>query len=118
MHSCKDGFDYSDHIVLHMVQYIIPAAIELAYVRVQCISTNRRSSSTYKYIPTVALAVVIIAVSLRSMLLTGMFFHTGAESFAALLIVFFLFAIPLYKCTYYDFAMKMMFPSRLNGNEH
>ena len=51
------------------------------------------------------------------MLLTGMFFHTGAESFAACLIVFFLFAVPLYKCTYYDFALKMMFPSRSDANE-
>ena len=103
--------------MLHMVQYIIPSAIELAYVRVQCISTNRRNSSAYKYIPTVSLAVSIIAISLRSMLLTGMFFHTGAESFAACLIVFFLFAVPLYKCTYYDFALKMMFPSRSDANE-
>ena len=29
---CKLEFDFSDHIVLNMVQYIVPCALELHYI--------------------------------------------------------------------------------------
>jgi hypothetical protein len=32
---CKNHFDFSDHIVLYLVQYIIPSTLELTYIYIQ-----------------------------------------------------------------------------------
>ena len=91
---CRDAFDYSDHIVLYLAQYAIPVAIEVAYVHSRC-HFNRLRMLT-KYFLTALAALMLLGVVVRGVLLTSMFFHTGAESVTALAVVLFLLVAPLY----------------------
>lgn len=107
---CNNQFDFSDHIVLYLAQYVLPSVIELAYVRVQSIRKDRERSSAIRYIPTIAASLFIVLVSLRGMLLTGMFFHTGAESLVAVLLVFFLVIGPVLMYSGSSYFMKALLP--------
>lgn len=88
--SCHEIFDFSDHIVLYMLHYILPAALELAYVIIR-ISVDKLSSiaGLVKYVMPIIASIVICLVSLRSILFTCMFFHTPLENFVGLLIASF-----------------------------
>jgi hypothetical protein len=98
---CKMMFDFSDHIVLCVVQYILPVMLELHY---SCTKALRDSSSAAvingekvtsytAFLPTTVPTVVnfvfgllIVLVCLRGMLLTSMFFHTRMENVVGLTI--------------------------------
>ena len=108
---CKDAFDFSDHVVLHMAQYMIPSAIELAYVYLQCTRTDIKAASVYKYFLTIISAASIIAISLRGILQTGMFFHSGAENVTAGLVVFVFVIAPLLKWSNSSFFVKALLPT-------
>ena len=73
--TCKDHFDYSDHIVLYLAQYGVPLSIELAYV--YSITNHNRYHMLLRYFLTVMVSVVLLGVCIRGVLLTSMFFHTG-----------------------------------------
>ena len=90
---CKDYFDYSDHVVLYIGQYIVPATIEMAFVYAR--TGFNRAAARSKYFLTMLIAFFMIAVSLRAMLMTCMFFHTWQESIVALFVVFVLLVYPL-----------------------
>jgi hypothetical protein len=95
------AFDFSDHIVLSVVQYILPCMLEVHYSLVlmsrTALSSDRAvpgirppsSEAVYQlrlpvlpwlHLPALIAAAAIIFLSLRSMLLTCMFFHTFAEN--------------------------------------
>ena len=84
---CKDGFDFSDHIVLYSVQYIYISTIELAYIYEQ----PRRM----KYVLSVVCATLIMLFSLRSIFFTALLFHTIVENIVALLVVITFVSLPL-----------------------
>ena len=80
---CKDHFDYSDHIVLYLAQYCVPLSIELAYV--YSISNHNRFHMLLRYFLTVLVSMVLLGISIRGILLTSMFFHTGMSNYALLI---------------------------------
>lgn len=84
---CHDHFDFSDHIVLYMLHYMLPAALELAYVFIR-ISVEKNSSiaGIIKYFMTIFASIAICLASLRSILFTTMFFHTPMENFVGWLV--------------------------------
>jgi hypothetical protein len=79
-------------------------------VRIQCTRKDRDRSSAARYILTIAASLSIVLVSLRGMLLTGMFFHTGAESLVAVLVVFFLVVGPVLMYSGSSYFMKALLP--------
>lgn len=107
---CKLHFDFSDHIVLAIVQYILPCSLELHYILFKSNSSeftwrkrinNSSEAQDQKpdkefiqllasidpiYTPAVCSAFAIIVLNLRSMLTTCMFFHTRAENLVGLVI--------------------------------
>lgn len=111
---CNNQFDFSDHIVLYLAQYVLPSVIELAFVRVQSTRKDRDRSSATRYIPTITASLFIVLVSLRGMLLTGMFFHTAAESLVAVLLVFFLVISPVLMYSGSSYFMKALLPGLLD----
>ena len=93
-----------------MVQYLLPCAIELSYVYALQ-KGNVVHGILREYYLTVAVSTVIIIVSLRGMLFTGMFFHTGSESAVALFIVFVFAYLPaFFLSTYFPFHVKEIIP--------
>jgi hypothetical protein len=104
--------------VLHMAQYMLPSAIELAYVYLQCTRTDIKAASVYKYLPTIISAATILAISLRGILLTGMFFHTGAENVTAGLVVFIFVIVPLLKYSNSSFFVKALLPMDASHTVH
>lgn len=89
-----------------MVQYLLPCAIELSYVY-SLQKGNVVQGIMRAYYLTVAVSTIIILVSLRGMLFTGMFFHTASESLFALCIVFIFAYMPAYVLsTYFPFHVK------------
>jgi hypothetical protein len=115
--SCNNQFDFSDHIVLYLSQYVLPSVIELAYVRVQCTRRDRDRSSAARYILPIAASLSIVLVSLRGMLLTGMFFHTGLESLVAVLIVFIFAVGPVLMYSGSSYFMKALLPGLVDRDD-
>mmetsp|Transcript_30503 Transcript_30503/g.29131 ORF Transcript_30503/g.29131 Transcript_30503/m.29131 type:complete len:302 (+) Transcript_30503:128-1033(+) len=94
---CKNHFDFSDHIVLYLVQYIIPSTLELTYIYIQHYKNNKKIKDTIlKYFVPILASLFVICVSTRGILLTCTFFHTGLESLTAVGIIFLFFLFPLY----------------------
>lgn len=80
---CMMQFDFSDHIVLFVAQYITPALLELDYLLVHRLSgtTGRNSSSANSvYLLPVVLCALSIFISLRAAFFTCLYFHTPAEN--------------------------------------
>jgi hypothetical protein len=86
---CQLLFDFSDHIVLNLVQYVLPCVLEAHYCLCSCglignignigSTTSSAPAAAWAYAPLLASALIVCA-SLRSMLLTCMFFHTSMEN--------------------------------------
>lgn len=103
-------FDFSDHIVLFTVQFIYPSYLEAFHILsthdllfgTTNASSQRLTRTAYDiakhfyWIP-LTISFAIIAMSLRSMLYTMLFFHTPLENISAIVIalifpyLFFLF---------------------------
>jgi hypothetical protein len=96
---CYNEFDYSDHIVLFVVQYVFISAIEIAYVLERRSRTRQPltiasllgSADALTVIP----AAALILLSLRGALFTSMFFHTVAENLTALAVIIVFAFVPL-----------------------
>jgi hypothetical protein len=85
------NFDFSDHIVLIVVVYMVPCVLEVhdllmngakhgdaaGEIGKDWMSTNL--SSHFKKVP-LAIAIVQFCVGLRQILFTCMFFHTPSEN--------------------------------------
>ena len=82
--SCKVEFDFSDHVVLFLVQYCVPVSFELSY----CLS--RRVSSlfhrTVQMVNTLT-CLLLLMFSFRGIFFTSTYFHTSAEILAGFAIV-------------------------------
>mmetsp|Transcript_18834 Transcript_18834/g.31530 ORF Transcript_18834/g.31530 Transcript_18834/m.31530 type:complete len:279 (-) Transcript_18834:167-1003(-) len=105
---CRLLFDFSDHIVLNLVQYILPCVLEIHYCwynyshSSQDIEARQKQgfilppfrSNMASYLVTIV-ALVIIGFNLRSILFTSMFFHTHAENAVGFLIAALLAYRPL-----------------------
>ena len=94
---CKDSFDYSDHIVLYIVQYIFIAVIELTYITVRrsMMQTPFSNWAFFGDFISASTAFTIIYYSLRGVLFTSMYFHSVTENLAAVVIVVLFAAAPL-----------------------
>lgn len=99
-HRCRLAFDFSDHIVLNIVQYIIPCMLETHYSLTllwsatradassgeSSISWERRRGGRWAPVAALCTAATICGFSFRSMLLTCTFFHTLAENVVGLVL--------------------------------
>jgi hypothetical protein len=88
---CKKNFDYSDHLVLLLTHFITVAALELTYV---LHASNLQPMS--KYSATILSAVGISLLAYRTLLFTGMFFHTTYENLVGLGLYILLIQLPLW----------------------
>ncbi|KAJ1424842.1 hypothetical protein B484DRAFT_451361 [Ochromonadaceae sp. CCMP2298] len=81
---CQLLFDFSDHIVLSLVQYMLPCVLEAHYCLCSCgllgTSPSGGATSSAYAAPSLLAAAIIVLASLRSMLLTCMYFHTSMEN--------------------------------------
>lgn len=99
---CKLIFDFSDHIVLSMVQYILPCIYEIHYSLSYHKHTEgannikNKNNMNYKRYFAIIAAIAIILLNLRSILFTTMFFHTSLENITGFLICIILVYLPLY----------------------
>lgn len=76
---CKQSFDYSDHLVLLLAHFVTVAGLEATYViYVSNLQPLR------EYWATMLCAVAVTGLAGRTLLFTGMFFHTYQENFLAL----------------------------------
>lgn len=91
---CKKVFDYSDHIVLFLTHYVTPAALEMTYV---IFASNFRPFDSYSL--SVLSAGLIFLLSGRTLLFTGMFFHTIVENMMAVGVFIGLVLLPLFYLT-------------------
>ena len=87
---CKKEFDYSDHLVLFMTHFLVVSVIELSYVL-----HISNLQPFQKYSVSVISAGVIFALTCRTLLFTGMFFHTILENFMAMGIFLAMILLPL-----------------------
>lgn len=81
---CKVEFDFSDHVVLFLVQYCVPVSFELSY----CLS--RRVSSLFHRMVQLAntlTCLLLLGFSFRGIFFTSTYFHTSAEILAGFTIV-------------------------------
>jgi len=101
---CAMLFDYSDHIVLCIVQYILPILLEVGYIfccrfpnfftdKNEAIAGNGSASAThtgsgywYFYVLSIFVALMQLALIWRMIIFTCLFFHTPAENIVAFLI--------------------------------
>jgi hypothetical protein len=90
---CKDNFDFSDHIVLFQVQYLLPCAVEVAYIR-QCSSLPICKGIVYWL--TFLIIGIFLIVTLRGTFITSAFYHTQEESLVAVLVSIFAAYVPTY----------------------
>lgn len=99
---CKSSFDFSDHIVLFLVHYLLPASLELEYIyytiQEEAFMNNTATSISHqtvgiaKYIPntqywlTILTASAITFLSYRGIYSTTLLFHTPLECLVAMVI--------------------------------
>ena len=89
-----DQFDFSDHIVLYVVNYLAPAAIEVAYAHTALAATG--GGTWLRYSPAVGAACILSLITLRGLLFTCMFFHSPLESAVGLAVATLGVLLPLY----------------------
>ena len=90
--SCKVEFDFSDHVVLFLVQYCVPVSFELSY----CLS--RRVGSVFHrsvQFVNILTCLSLLGFSFRGLFFTSIYFHTSAEILAGLAIVFSFVYLPV-----------------------
>lgn len=82
-------FDYSDHIVLLIVQYLLPLCLEVAFLQFNRLDSGLSSLhskiGTWKwlyYLPLAAIAILGL-VCLKIIFFTTLFFHTPMENLVA-----------------------------------
>ena len=89
-----EQFDFSDHIVLYVANYLAPAAVEVAYAHTNLASTG--GGTWLRYSPAVGSAFIMGLVTLRGILFTCMFFHSPLESLVGLGVVSLGVLLPLW----------------------
>ena len=106
-------FDFSDHLVLNLVQFMLPSLMEAYYCLsflifpmfddVESIKTNIHNKPStpklYHRLPAIAsisLSVGITCLCFRSVLLTCMFFHTFGENLVGFVLASLVAFMPLY----------------------
>ena len=95
--TCKDNFDFSDHIVLWVAHFLIPATMELVYSACHFFSVKGASLTLLiRFSATIISSIVLIFFALRGVLLTAMFFHTPTESIVGFLLVGATIVVPIY----------------------
>jgi hypothetical protein len=84
------NFDFSDHIVLFIVQYIYPSFAEIIHLiwQKRLFDNNNNSGTIIRYLYWIPflIALILILLSLRSLMFTMLFFHSPAENLVALLV--------------------------------
>lgn len=85
---CINDFDFSDHIVLLIVQYVFIMVLELAFIAHKLSLSNIHGSKWVYGLYYISLAAVatILMLSFRGIFFTALFFHTPAENIVALIL--------------------------------
>jgi len=91
----SDNFDFSDHIVLYVANYLVPAAVELSYAYTTVVTVGG-TMQWLRYVPVACAALAMSLVTLRGVLFTTMFFHTPLESLVGLAVVLVSVVLPIY----------------------
>jgi hypothetical protein len=91
----SDNFDFSDHIVLYVANYLVPAVIEAAYSYTSFL-TSGGSQPWLRCFPVAAASLLMTMLTLRGVLFTCMFFHTPLESVVGFAISTITVLLPLY----------------------
>lgn len=79
-------FDFSDHIVLVLVQYLLPLSLELAFLCFNRLDADLTQLGKWRmlyYMPA-AVAVCLFVLCVRAVFFTALFFHTPAECIVGL----------------------------------
>jgi len=112
--TCKDHFDFSDHVVLHAAHYLVPCSGELAYAFTQYyIRKFDLLTALARYFITVIVSTITMVISFRAVLFTGMFFHTPLETIVGYMIVTFTVIFPLYILAGNSYWTACVFGSKL-----
>lgn len=88
---CLLNFDFSDHIVLSIVQYVFPAMLELNYIFINKFSgVSKSNMSTLLfylfYSGPILFLLLIIGINLKLMFFTTLFFHSPIENIVGMLL--------------------------------
>lgn len=98
---CRDEFDFSDHIVLFTVQYILPLALEaeasLSLMKTLLPKRFQLATNVAMVLHFVAFLVScgVIALNLKAIYFTCVYFHTPLESIVGFCIAFLFAFLPL-----------------------
>lgn len=114
--TCKDHFDFSDHVVLHAAHYLVPCAGELAYAFTQYYSRNLDllNGLIRRYFITILVSLIIMTISFRAVLFTGMFFHTPLETIVGYMIVTLTVVLPMYILAGNSYWTACVFGSKIH----
>ena len=91
----SDNFDFSDHIVLYVANYLVPASAELAYAYTTVVTAGG-TMQWLRYASVACAALAINFFTLRGVLFTTMFFHTPLESLVGLGVALVSVVLPVY----------------------
>ena len=97
--SCTDFFDFSDHIVFHFANVLVPCVLEMSWMTNDVASSsipNGKKINWSRCVPTLIFALALCFLSLRSMMFTSMYFHTFAECVVALLLTLGIIIFPIF----------------------
>ncbi len=100
LRKCSNQFDFSDHIVLFLVNFLFPIAIESSWIIHEALPKFGGSVKWIRCVPTLICSLLLSVFCFRSMMFTALYFHTPAESIAALVIVAIACVFPM--CFYLD----------------
>ena len=92
---CKEGFDFSDHLVMLLCHYCFPLSLQLSYTMYQ--SSLGRGGLWYRAVIwlIILICVVMLLFTFRTIFFTSMYFHTPMEMFMGVVVVSFLVLIPM-----------------------
>ena len=96
LRKCTTKFDFSDHIVLFLVNFLFPVTIESSWIIHEALPKFGGSVKWIRCVPTLICSLVLCVFCFRSMMFTALYFHTPAESIAALLVVLIACFFPMY----------------------
>ena len=100
LRNCSNRFDFSDHIVLFLVNFLFPITIESSWIIHEALPKFGGSVKWIRCVPTLMCSLVLSVFCFRSMMFTALYLHTPTESIVAFLIVVSACFFPM--CFYLD----------------
>lgn len=93
----SDNFDFSDHVVLYVANYMVPAVLEAAYAYTSLVTLSMNGTVQWlRYAPVIGASLIMTLLTFRGLLFTCMFFHSPLESAVGMGVVSLFILAPLY----------------------